>query len=76
MFVTLGHDYWQDLTLGILTKIYKNAEVEPKLLLVARESFENRTTNIHNKAKAEMWFMGFWVTYGCLNLYVPTPKNV
>ena len=38
MFVTLGHNDLQDLTADILTKRYKDVKIEPKLLLVKRET--------------------------------------
>ena len=39
VFVTLGHNDLQDLTADILTKRYKDVKIEPKLLLVKRETF-------------------------------------
>ena len=43
----------RDLTVNLLTEICKDVDIEPQILLVTDESFNNRKTNTSNEARVD-----------------------
>ena len=60
-FITIRHNHLRDLTANLLTEVYKDVDIEPQLLPVTGETFENRTANTSNKARADIKSRVFWV---------------
>ena len=60
-FITIRHNDLRDLTANLLTEVCKDVDIEPQLLPVTDETFENRTTNTSNEGKVDMKRRGFWV---------------
>ena len=51
-FVVMRHNL-RDLTVNLLTEICKDVDIEPQILLVTDESFNNRKTNTSNEARVD-----------------------
>ena len=49
------------MTANLLTEVCKDVDIEPQLLHVTGETFENRTANTSNEAKVDIKSRGFWV---------------
>ena len=60
-FITIRHNDLRDLTANLLTEVCKDVDIEPQLLPVTGETFENRTTNISNEARVNIKSRGSWV---------------
>lgn len=59
-FITIRHhDVW-DLTSNLLTIIYKDVKVGPKLLPVTGQAFDYKTANTSNEARVDIRARGFW----------------
>ena len=54
-FITIRHN-------DLLTEVCKDVDIEPQLLPVMGETFENRTANTSNEARVDIKSRGFWVT--------------
>ena len=61
-FITIRHNDFCDLTANLLTEVCKDVDIEPQLLPVTGETFENRTANTSNEARVDIKSRGFWVT--------------
>ena len=53
-FITIRHN-------DLLTEVCKDVDIEPQLLPVMGETFENRTANTSNEASVDKKSRGFWV---------------
>ena len=53
-FITIRHN-------DLLTEVCKDVDIEPQLLPVMGETFENRTANTSNEARVDIKSRGFWV---------------
>ena len=60
-FVIIQHIDLRDLTAKLLSNVYNDAEIKPKLLTVTGESFWNRTANTLTEAKLDIRSRGFGV---------------
>ena len=60
-FVTLRHNDVRDLTANLLNEVCNNVNIEPQLLPVTGERFNNRTANVSNEARVDIKSRGFWV---------------
>ena len=60
-FITIRHNDLCDLTANLLTEVCKDVDIEPQLLPVMGETFENRTANTSNEARVDIKSRGFWV---------------
>ena len=60
-FITIRHNDLRDLTANLLTEVCKDVDIEPQLLPVTGETFNNRTTNTSNEARVDIKSKGFWV---------------
>ena len=45
----------------MLTEVWKGVDIEPQILHVMGETFNNRTANINNEARIDIQSRGFWV---------------
>ena len=59
--VTIRHNYLRDVTVNLLSNVYKDVEIEPKLRPVTGETFLNRTANTRTEARLDIRSWGFWV---------------
>ena len=46
-FITIRHNDLRDLNANLLTEVCKDVDIEPHLLPVTGETFDNRTANKH-----------------------------
>ena len=53
-FITIRHNDLRDLTANLLTEVCKDVDIEPQLLPVTDETFENRTTNTSNEGHVDI----------------------
>ena len=60
-FITIRHNDLRDLTANLLTDIWRDVDIEPQLLPVTGETFENGTANTSNEARVDIKSRGFWV---------------
>ena len=60
-FITIRHNDLRDLTANLLTDIWRDVDIEPQLLPVTGETFENRTANTSNEARGDIRSRAFWV---------------
>ena len=60
-FITIRHNDLCDLTANLLTDVWRDVDIEPQLLPVTGEAFENRTANTSNEARVDIRSRGFWV---------------
>ena len=60
-FITIRHNDLRDLTANLLTEVCKDGDIEPQLLLVTGETFDNRTATTSNEARVDIKSRGFWV---------------
>ena len=60
-FVTLRHNDVRDLTANLLNEVCNDVNIEPQLLPVTGERFNNRTANVSNEARVDIKSRGFWV---------------
>ena len=60
-FITIRHNDLHDLTANLLTDIWRDVDIEPQLLPVTGETFENGTANTSNEARVDIKSRGFWV---------------
>ena len=60
-FITIRHNDLRDLTANLLTEVCKDVDIEPQLLPVMGETFENRTANTSNEARVDIKSRRFWV---------------
>ena len=60
-FITIRHNDLCDLTANLLTEVCKDIDIEPQLLPVTGETFNNRTANTSNDARVDIKSRGFWV---------------
>ena len=60
-FITIRHNDLRDLTANLLTEVCKDVDIEPQLLPVTGETFNNRTTNTSNEARVDIKSKRFWV---------------
>ena len=57
--VSIRHNDLRDLTTKILSKVYNDTEIEPKLLPLSGEELHGRTTNRSNEARLDIRARGF-----------------
>ena len=60
-FITIRHNDLRDLNANLLTEVCKDVDIEPQLVLVTGQIFENRTTNTNNEGRVDIKSRGFWV---------------
>ena len=60
-FATIRHNDLRDLAADLLSNVYKDVEIEPKLLPVTGENCSNRTANLLTEAIFDIRSRGFWV---------------
>ena len=60
-FITVRHNDLRDLNANLLTEVCKDVDIEPHLLPVTGETFDNRTANTSNEARVNIKSRGFWV---------------
>ena len=60
-FIMIRHNDPRDLTANLMTEVCKDVDIEPQLLPVMGETFENRTANTSNEASVDKKSRGFWV---------------
>ena len=60
-FVTIRHNNVRDLTANLLNEVCNDVNIEPQLLPVTGERFNNRTANVSNEARVDIKSRGFWV---------------
>ena len=61
-FITIRHNDLRDLNANLLTEVCKDVDIEPHLLPVTGETFDNRTANTSNEARVNIKSsQGFWV---------------
>ena len=60
-YITIRHNDLRDLTANRLTKICKDVNIKPQLLLVRSETFNNRTANTSREARVDLKSRVFWV---------------
>ena len=52
-FITIIHNDLRDLTANLWTEVYKDVNIEPQLIPVTGETFNNRTGNTSNEARVD-----------------------
>ena len=60
-FSTIRHNDLRDLITNLLTEVCKDVDIEPQLLPVTGETFDNRTANTSNEVRVDIKSRGFWV---------------
>ena len=60
-FSTIRHNDLRDLITNLLTVVCKDVDIEPQLLPVTGETFDNRTANTSNEVRVDIKSRGFWV---------------
>ena len=60
-FSTIRRNDLRDLTTNLLTEVCKDIDIEPQLLPVTGETFDNRTANTSNEVRVDIKSRGFWV---------------
>ena len=60
-FITIRHNDLRDLTANLLTEVCKDVDIEPQLLPVTGETFDNRRANTSNEARVDIKSRRFWV---------------
>ena len=60
-FIAIRHNDLRDLNANLLTEVCKDVDIEPQLVLVTDQTFENRTTNTNNEGRVDIKSRGFWV---------------
>ena len=60
-FIKKRHNDLRDLPANLLTEVCKDVTIEPQLLSVAGETFNNPTTNTSNEARVDIKPREFWV---------------
>ena len=60
-FIQTRYNDLRDLPANLLTEVCKDVNIEPQLLPVAGETFNNRTANISNEARVDIKPREFWV---------------
>ena len=53
-FITIRHNDLRDLNANLLTEVCKDVDIEPHLLPVTGETFDNRTANTSNEARVNI----------------------
>ena len=59
--IRIRHNDLRDLTAYLLTEVCKDVDIEPQLLPVIGETFDNRTANTSNEAGVDIKSGEFWV---------------
>ena len=52
--ITIRHNNLRDLTVNLLTEVYKAVGIEQHLLSVTDETFNNRKVNTRNEARLDI----------------------
>ena len=60
-FVTLRHNELRDITATALSEVCKDVEIEPMLIPLTGESFNNKTANRGNESRLDVSANGFWM---------------
>ena len=60
-FITIRPNNLRDLTTNLLTEVCKDVDIEPQLLPVTGETFNNQTSNTSNETKVVIKSREFWV---------------
>ena len=53
-FITIRHNDLRDWIANLLTQVWRDVDIEPQLLPVTGETFENRTANTSKAAKCDI----------------------
>ena len=53
-FVSITHNDLRDLSVKIVSEVYKDTEIWPKLLPLSGEELHGRTTNLSNEARLDI----------------------
>ena len=60
-FITIRHNDLRDFTACLLTEVCEDVDIEPQLLSVTGDTFDNQTGNTSNEARFNIESRGFWV---------------
>ena len=58
-FITIRHNDLRVLIANLLTQVWRDVDIEPQLLPVKGETFEDRTANTSKEAKFDIKQRGF-----------------
>ena len=59
-FASIRHNDIRDLTPKMLSEVYKDTEMEPKLKLLTGEELDSRTANTTNESRLDIRAPGVW----------------